>query len=106
MTAPAGIAPTLPPMGGVIPYLSVKGAAAAADFYQKAFAAKEVARILTPDGRMMHCHLEINGGSLMLSDAYPEHGFTYQPTDTYTMQLVLTDAESLQLDALGAAVSP
>lgn len=26
------------------------------------------------DGRLIHCHLYLNGGSLMLSDPFPEHG--------------------------------
>ena len=61
--------------GGVIPYLKVNGAVKAAEFYKKAFAA-EVANVHPPDdkGRTMHAHVYINGGSLMMSDAYPEHG--------------------------------
>ncbi len=93
MTAPGGPTPKLPPMGGVIPYLTVKGGAKAADFYQKAFGAKEVQRIPMPDGRLMHCHLEINGGSLMLCDEFPEHGYAHTPSGSYTMQLVLDDAD-------------
>lgn len=94
MTAPGGPAPKLPPMGGVIPYLNIRGAAKAADFYQKAFGAKDVQRIPVPDGRLMHCHLEINGGSMMLCDEFPEHGFAYSPSGSYTMQLVLEEADS------------
>ena len=93
MTAPGGPAPKLPPMGGVIPYLSVKGAAKASELYQKALGAKEVQRVPTPDGRLMHCHLEINGGSLMLCEEFPEHGFTSIPSNSYTIQLVLNDAD-------------
>lgn len=62
-------------LGGVAPYLSVSDARAAAEFYKRAFGAEEVAA-MPPDasGRTMHIHLRINGGSVMLSDAYPEHG--------------------------------
>ncbi|WP_375460608.1 VOC family protein [uncultured Enterovirga sp.] len=66
--------------GGVAPYLAVDGANAAADFYIKAFAAEDLAR-MPPDakGRTMHIHLRINGGSVMLSDAFPEHGCGLAP---------------------------
>ena len=50
----------------------VAGAAKAADFYRRAFAAEEAYRYPLDDkGRTMHIHLYINGGSVMLSDFYP-----------------------------------
>jgi PhnB protein len=56
------------------PYLTVSNAAAAIDFYKKAFGAKEIARHPAPDGkRLMHAHLNIMGMDLMLSDDFPEH---------------------------------
>ena len=84
-----------PVMGGVIPYFNVEGASAASDFYQKAFAAKELARMPAQDGkRLMHCHLEINGGSAMICDPFPEHGFTFQPSPSVTMTLVVKDGDT------------
>lgn len=57
------------------PYLTVKGAAAAIDLYKKAFGAKEKGRMPAQDGRrLMHADLTINGGTVMLSDEFPEHG--------------------------------
>ncbi len=57
------------------PYLTIKGAAKAIDFYKKAFAAKENTRMPAPDGkRVMHADLSINGGTVMLCDEFPEHG--------------------------------
>jgi len=83
-----------PLMGGVVPYVNVDGAAKASEFYQKAFGAKELARMPAQDGaRLMHCHLEINGGSLMMSDPFPEHGFPHQPSPGATMQLVIKDGD-------------
>ncbi|MBX3568650.1 MAG: VOC family protein [Rhizobiaceae bacterium] len=61
-------------VAGVIPYLQLSDAKAAVALYEKAFAAKEIDRRPVEDGRLMHCHLEINGGALMLSDAFPEYG--------------------------------
>lgn len=57
----------------ISPYLTVKGAADAIAFYQKAFDAQENARMPAQDGRrVMHAHLTINGGTVMLSDEFEE----------------------------------
>jgi len=59
----------------VIPYLVIKGATQAIDFYKKAFGATENMRMPAEDGkRLMHADLTINGGSLFLCDEFPEHG--------------------------------
>jgi PhnB protein len=72
----------------------VDGAAAASEFYQKAFAAKELRRYAHQDGkRLMHCHLEINGGSIMFNDPMPEHGYPLQPSSSYAMNLVVPDGD-------------
>jgi PhnB protein len=64
----------------VSPYLTVKGAADAIAFYQKAFGAKEEMRMPAQDGkRLMHAHLTINGGAVFLSDEFPEHGDVAAP---------------------------
>ncbi|BCJ90692.1 hypothetical protein IZ6_14270 [Terrihabitans soli] len=57
----------------VNPYLTVDGAAAALDFYAKAFGAVEKARMPAQDGkRLMHAEIALNGGVVMLSDNFPE----------------------------------
>jgi PhnB protein len=57
------------------PYLTIKGGAEAIALYQKAFGAKETQRMMAQDGRrVMHAELSINGGSVMLSDEFPEYG--------------------------------
>jgi PhnB protein len=61
--------------GGAAPYIFVDGAAAAIDFYKKAFGAEEAARMPSEDGkRLMHGHIYVNGGSVMLNDFFPEYG--------------------------------
>jgi uncharacterized glyoxalase superfamily protein PhnB len=35
--------------------------------------------------RLIHCHLEINGGSLMLADTFPDQGHGLQPLHSYTL---------------------
>jgi PhnB protein len=55
-------------------YLIVKGAAAAIDFYKKAFGAKETMRMSNPDGKIGHADLMIGGGHVMLADEAPDMG--------------------------------
>jgi uncharacterized glyoxalase superfamily protein PhnB len=89
--------PVTPPQvkGGVVPYLTVDGAIKAAGFYKKAFAA-EVASLHPPDekGRTMHAHLYINGSSVMLSDAYPEHGHPLRAPASFNLTLQVGDTDS------------
>ena len=62
-----------------VAYLKVDGAMKAAEFYQRAFGAELAAAHPVDDkGRTMHVHLYINGGSVMLSDAYPEYGHPFE----------------------------
>lgn len=94
-----------PPMKGVIPYLNVVGAADAAELYKAAFGAIEHRRMPAEDGkRLMHCHLEINGGSLMLSDCFPESGYEHQPSHSFTMQLVVDDIDAWFQRAVDASL--
>ena len=66
----------------VAPYLTVKGAAEAIAFYQKAFGATENMRMPAQDGkRLLHADLAINGGQLFLSDEFAEHGGPSAPTN-------------------------
>jgi PhnB protein len=68
-------------MQPISPYLTVKDAAAAIEFYKKAFDAVEHGRHPAEDGkRLMHASLGINGGEVMLSDEFPEYGGTPAPT--------------------------
>jgi len=53
----------------IIPYLCVKGAAEAIEFYKRAFDATEVFRLVTPGGEIGHAEIRIGDSSLMLSDA-------------------------------------
>ena len=59
---------------GVLPYLTVRDGHAAIDFYERAFGATNVQKMLADDGkRLMHARMTINGGLLMLSDDFPEY---------------------------------
>jgi PhnB protein len=56
----------------VTPYLYVKGAANAIDFYKKAFGAEELMRFPGPDGRIGHAEIRIGDSPIMLADEHPE----------------------------------
>lgn len=89
--------------GGAIAYLTVDGALKAAEFYRKAFAA-EIAFAQPADGkgRTMHVHLYINDGSVMLSDAYPEHGHPFVPPAGFTVMLPVLDVDAWHKRAVEA----
>src|SRR5579864_5948630 len=57
---------------GITPYLVVKGAAKAMDFYKKAFGAKETVRMGQADGRIGHAEMQIGEARFMLADEFPE----------------------------------
>ncbi len=56
------------------PYLRVKGAPAAIDFYKNVFGATERFRLTEPSGRIGHIELDLGNIVLMLSEEYPEYG--------------------------------
>jgi len=50
------------------PYLIVKGAADAIEFYKRAFGAKETVRMPGPDGKIGHAEILIGDSHIMLAD--------------------------------------
>lgn len=85
----------VPVKGGVVAYVQVDGAMKAADFYKRAFGAEIAAAHPVDDkGRTMHVHLYINNGSLMLSDAYPDHGYPLVKPQGFTLTLNVDDIEA------------
>ncbi len=90
------------------PYLIVNGAAAAIDFYKKAFGAKEVMRMPGPDGKIGHADLLIGGGHVMLADESPEMGhrgarsFGGSPV---SLVLYVEDVDGVVKQAVGAGAT-
>src|SRR5205807_10243853 len=70
----AKVKPVPPGYHTVTPYLIVKGAAAAIDFYKRAFGATELFRMPGPDGRVGHAEIRIGDSPVMLADECPEMG--------------------------------
>ncbi len=56
------------------PYLVIRDAAKAIEFYKKAFGAKETFRMPGPGGKIMHAELQIGDSMLMLAEEMPEYG--------------------------------
>jgi PhnB protein len=56
----------------VTPYLTVKGAAKAIEFYRRAFGAEELLRLEMPDGKIAHAEIAIGGARIMLHDENPQ----------------------------------
>jgi len=52
----------------VVPHIYIDGAAAAIDFYERAFGAAELFRVARPDGRILHAELSICGSVVMIGD--------------------------------------
>ncbi|PJE36519.1 glyxoylase [Pseudooceanicola lipolyticus] len=59
----------------VTPYLCVRDAAAALEFYRAVFGAEELFRLTDPgDGRIGHAEFRIGESVLFLADEYPDFG--------------------------------
>jgi PhnB protein len=56
------------------PYLCVKGAARAIDFYKQAFGAIERSRLVGPDQRVGYAEIAIGRAPIYLADEHPEIG--------------------------------
>jgi PhnB protein len=95
------------PVTGVTPHLTIRGqrGSQAAEWYIRAFGGEELMRMPAEDGvRLMHCHLRINGGSLMLNDDFPEYHSlveTGSPTGV-TLHLQVDDPDAVWERALAA----
>lgn len=100
----------------VASHLVVDDAAAAIDFYVKAFGAEEMGRLAGPDGKIVHAALVVNGAMVMLNDDFPEMsgGKSMTPTSLggsgVTIHLQFVDDVDVRfqraLDAGATVVAP
>jgi uncharacterized glyoxalase superfamily protein PhnB len=94
------------PKHAVVPYLRVKGAAKAIEFYTQAFGARERMRMPGPDERLMHAEVEIAGGIVYLSDEFPEMGGTTgAPNGSVTIHLNVPDCDAVWRQAIAAGAT-
>ena len=106
MTAP--VKPIPEGYEAVTPYLVVKDAARAIDFYKEAFGATELMRF-DDNGKVGHAELRIGQGIVMLADEYPERGYAAPapgaPTPVSLMMYVEdADAVVAKAEQAGATV--
>jgi PhnB protein len=89
----------------VTPYLIVKGAAAAIDFYKRAFGAVELMRMESPDGRVGHAEIKIGDSPVMLADEHPEIGAMSPQTlggSAVHLAVYITDVDARFKQAIAA----
>jgi PhnB protein len=87
------------------PYLAVRGAADAIDFYKRAFGATEVMRMPGPGGAVMHAEVRIGNSPVMLADEMPGMRCTGPQTvggTTVTLHLYVEDVDAVVAKAVEA----
>jgi PhnB protein len=94
----------------VTPYLSIRGAAQAIDFYKKALRAKEIMRMPGPDGKVGHAEVQIGDSRVMLADEYEAIGFLSPQSrggTTVTLHVYVKDADAMvaRASAAGAKIT-
>jgi len=93
----------------VTPYLIIKDAAGAIEFYKKAFGATELFRMPGPDGCIMHAEIRIGDSPIMMADEFPKMGHLGPLSRggvTSSILLYVPNVDSLakQAEAAGAKV--
>lgn len=102
---PAKVKPVPDGYHTITPYLSIKGAAAAIDFYKKAFGATEVMRMAQPDGRIGHAELRVGDSRVMLADEAPDMDFRSPQAIGATpvhLYMYVNDVDAVVSQAVGA----
>jgi len=90
----------------------VRGAAAAIDFYARAFGAQEMFRVAGPaEGLVAHAQLRVGGSVMFLSDEVPDAVNSYRapPTlagTTFVGYLMVADAGTAFSQAVAAGAEP
>ncbi len=97
------------PIHEVFPYLRVRDANAAIEFYKQAFGVTESFRLQEPSGRIGHAELKFGSVTIMVSDEYPEYGIlgpeAYGGTGSSVhLHVEDVDAMTKQAEAAGATV--
>jgi len=93
----------------ITPYLAVREAANAIEFYRRALGAKERMRMATPDGKVAHAELEIGDSVIMLADEHLDMGF--RSPESYggasvTFHLYVQDVDASFRRAIEAGAEP
>jgi PhnB protein len=87
------------------PYLYIRGAAEAIDFYKKVFGATERMRMPQPDGRIGHAEILFGDSVIMLADEHPEkeiHSPKHFGGSPISIMLYVEDCDAVYQQALSA----
>ena len=94
------------PVTGVVACIMVSDTAAAIRFWERAFGARELNRIMADDGkRVLHSRLAVNGGQLIANDAFPENGYPLREPQAYVLHLQVEDGEAAFARAVDAGAT-
>jgi PhnB protein len=93
----------------VTPYVIVKGAAEAIEFYKRAFGAEELLRMAAPNGLIAHAEIKIGDCPIMLSEENKDWGTLSAPTiggSPISLMIYVedVDAAAAQAEAAGCTV--
>jgi PhnB protein len=90
------------------PYMTVRDAARAIEFYKQAFGAVEKGVMKGPDGKVMHAELRIGDSLFMLADEFPQFG-SLSPQSTggsgMGLHVYVEDVDSAFDRAIGAGAT-
>ncbi len=89
----------------VTPYLLIKGAAQALDFYKRAFGAIELMRLPGPGDQIGHAEMLLGDSRLMLADECPQMNALSPQTlggSPVLLHLYVPDADAMFAQALAA----
>jgi PhnB protein len=93
----------------ITPHLGVDDPAAALDFYERAFDARELVRLALPDGTIAHAEMLIGDALVTLGKAIPEYHLA-APSPDEPVQVSITyftdDADALYAQAVDAGATP
>ena len=92
----------------VTPYLIIKGAARALDFYQRAFGATELMRIPGPGDQIGHAEILLGDSHIMLADECPQMNALSPQTlggSPVLLHLYVPDADAMFAQAIAAGAS-
>ena len=87
------------------PYLVIKDAARAIDFYKRAFGAIEMVRLEGADGRIAHCEIKIGDASILLADEWDGVGATSPSSlggSPVIIHLLVEDVDAIAKRAIAA----
>jgi PhnB protein len=96
-------------MHTVTPHLICAGAANAIEFYKNAFAAVELSRMPTPEGKLMHAMIRIGDSVVMLVDENRDWGMlgpTSLNGSPVTIHLSVENADAVFERAVAAGAKP